>query len=340
MEVFIIEGKIRVGVIGCGEIGKEHINRMTNIIRGTEVTAVADFIPETAKRVAEQYGAQYMETGEELIASELVDAVVVASSDESHMGYVLECIKHRKYVFCEKPLAETAADCEQLLEAERNCGKRFLQVGFMRRYDQGYRQLKEIISRNELGEPLIIHAAHRNALKPPTFDTDRAITRCAIHEIDILRWLLNEECETAQVLDVKQSSATMGDYLNPQIVMLKTYSGQRIDIEIQTDGAYAYDIQCQVVCEHGVVNLPDPTTVLIREKAQRVCKLFTSWADRFMDAYNVQMQEWANGVMEGKVTGPSAWDGYAACAVADATIRSRKTGCPEKVCMIKKPEIY
>lgn len=335
-----MKNKLRVGVIGCGAIGREHIRRMTNLVQETVVTAVSDYVLDVAKKVGEQYNAVVFETGQELIASELVDAVLVTSTDDTHAIYVMECLKHKKYVFCEKPLAQTAAECEEMMMAEQACGKRLVQVGFMRRFDRGYARLKEIVAGGELGRPLMIHAAHRNVSQAPGFETDYAITRVAIHELDVSRWLLDDEYETAQVLDVTQSSASEGEWLNPQIVMLKTKSGQRIDIEVQTDGAYAYDIQCQVVCEHGTVNLPDPDTVIMRAKNQRTYDLLTDWSQRFVEAYDIEFQEWAKAVLAENLTGPSTWDGYAACVAADAAKLSRKTGKPELVKMISKPEIY
>ena len=92
------------------------------------MVAVADFVPEAARKVADQYGAKFYATGEELIAAPEVDAVLVTSADPSHAGYVLECLKHNKYVFCEKPLAQTASDCEKIMQAELACGKRLVQV--------------------------------------------------------------------------------------------------------------------------------------------------------------------------------------------------------------------
>ena len=116
-----------------------------------------------------------------------VEAVVITSSDDSHAGYVLECIRANKFVFCEKPLAQTAADCEKIMEAETKAGRRLLQVGFMRRYDRGYAAMKDAIDSGKLGAPLMIHACHRNVAQASGFATDYAVTRVAIHELDISR---------------------------------------------------------------------------------------------------------------------------------------------------------
>ncbi len=126
-----------------------------------DVVAVSDYFLESAEKVGAQHAAQVFESGEEPIASENVQAVV-SYNDRSHAEYVKECLKHNKYVFCEKPLAETASECEEIIMLENAEGKRLVQVGFMRRYDPGYIKMKKIIDSGELGKPLMIYVAHRN----------------------------------------------------------------------------------------------------------------------------------------------------------------------------------
>ena len=150
---------LNIGVIGCGAIGRDHIRRLHDLVPGCQVIACSDYLEEAARKTAAQHeGLRAYATGEELIAAPEVHAVLIASSDPSHAGYVLECLKHGKYVFCEKPLAQNADDCEKIIQAECAQGKRLVQVGFMRRYDRGYAEMRRIIDSGELGAPLMIHA--------------------------------------------------------------------------------------------------------------------------------------------------------------------------------------
>ncbi|MDT2804982.1 Gfo/Idh/MocA family oxidoreductase [Enterococcus lactis] len=333
--------QLRVGVIGCGAIGREHIHRLMSVVPSATVVAVYDYFEEAAQKVAAAYdGIEVFPSGEAIIESEGVDAVLVATTDDTHAGYVMHCLENEKYVFCEKPLALTVPECEEMMEKEQAIGKRLIQVSFNRRIDLGYREMKQAIKDGEIGEPLMIHSAHRNISQAPGFETDYAITRVAIHEIDITRWLLDEEYEEVQVLTVKQSRRTSGDWLNPQLVMFKTVSGQRVDVEVQTDGAYAYDIQCQVVGEDGTLNLPDPAKVWKRTNQSFSYSLTDHWAKRFIESYDTEFNEWAESVVADQLVGPSARDGYVSCVVADAMIRSRETGRPEKIELVEKADIY
>ncbi|CAM5450728.1 inositol 2-dehydrogenase [Streptomyces purpurascens] len=99
---------MRVGVIGAGMIGQDHIRRLTEVVTGATVTAVADVDTERAAEVAARCGATALPTGADLVASPDVDAVLVTSWGPTHAEHVLNAIAAGKPVFCEKPLATTA----------------------------------------------------------------------------------------------------------------------------------------------------------------------------------------------------------------------------------------
>ena len=135
--------ELAIGVVGLGAIGRDHVKRFCERITGCKVVAVSEMNEEVGRRVAKQYGAKFYADGEELINSPEVQAVVVTTWDAAHAQYVLAGIKAGKYVFCEKPLATEVAECEEIIAAEQAFGKKIVQVGFMRRYDPGYTQLKK-----------------------------------------------------------------------------------------------------------------------------------------------------------------------------------------------------
>ena len=332
--------ELRIGVVGCGAIGRDHIRRINEVIQRAHVVAVSDVNIEGGKKVAEQWNAQFFSDGEEMIRSELVDAVVVTTLDEFHEQYVVAAIRAGKYVFCEKPLAPDADSCRRIMQAEMEGGKHLLQVGFMRRYDQGYRALKEIVSTRKYGEPLMLHCAHRAVSIAPNYVTNMLVSNCAVHEIDVLRWMLGEDYKTCQVLQPKATSKAWEGLNDPIIVLLETQSGVRIDVEVFVNCQYGYDIRCEMVCERASVSLPTPTGVLVRTEGQRSIPVSDDWQARFLDAYDVEFQEWVDCYMQGTVSGPTAWDGYACAVTATAAVKALESKKIESIVLGECPAFY
>ncbi|MGI6153970.1 MAG: Gfo/Idh/MocA family protein [Christensenellaceae bacterium] len=332
---------LRVGVLGTGAIGSDHARRISQVIRDAELAAVFDVYTEGAQKVADQFGAKRFDSAEELIASPDVDAIIVASIDKAHEKSVLDAIAAKKPVLCEKPLAETAAGCRRIVDAEIAAGKPLVQVGFMRRYDKGYRMLKEAIDSGEMGVPLMCHCTHRNYTLPdPNYTMEMHITNCAIHEIDVMHWLVDDTYKSAQVIIPRQTKYVKGNAVDPQVMILMTEKGIYIEVEILFNSNFAYDINCEVVCESGTASLPQPQSLDIRRDAKAYQNMETSWKNRFIEAYDIEMQDWVDSTLRGEVNGPTAWDGYIAAVTADACIKAQKSGLIEPISFGEMPAFY
>lgn len=330
---------LRIGLIGTGAIGRAHIERINTKLQGGKVVACADANVDFCKSVAEKYNLAVFETGEELAASADIDAIVVTAADPYHKQYVMAGINAGKFVFCEKPLSPEAADCKEIVEAEMAGGKQLVQVGFMRRYDPGYRQIKKLIDSGDYGLPLMLHCAHRN-YDAPGFTTSMPVENSMIHEIDVLRWLLGENYKTAEVVFPKTTRNAEGGLRDPQIMYLTTESGVRIDVESFVNSRYGYDIKCEVVCEEGSLNLPEPANVMVRAKDSRITPICHDWSERFVEAYNIEFQEWIYACLAGKVDGPSAWDGYVGQITAKAASKARDTQTKVAIEIEDMPSFY
>ena len=334
---------LRIGVIGTGAIGQDHARRITNTLTGGKIVAVTDVSPEQAEATVKNLNldAKIYDNGHDLIKAEDVDAIIVTSWGPTHEEFVLASIAVGKPVFCEKPLATTADGCKRIVEAEVAHGKKLVQVGFMRRYDRGYRALKDSIDINKIGEPLIIHCAHRNPEVGDSYTTDMAITDTVIHEIDVLRWLTNDDYVSAQVLMPKKTKNASSHLADPQIVLLETATGVRIDVEVFVNAKYGYDIQCEVVGETGIAKLPEPSSVIMRSEAKLSTEILTDWKKRFIDSYDVELQEWIDDTLKGEMNGPSSWDGYAAAVTADACVKAQQQlGGIIPISMGERPALY
>lgn len=333
---------LRIGVIGTGMIGRDHTRRIAQVLAGAEITALSDYNPDAARAVQADLApnATVYDKGEDLIAADDVDAVLVCSTGSTHEAYVLAAIAAGKPCFCEKPLATTAEGAKRIVDAEVAHGKRLVQVGFMRRYDAGYRMLKEVVD-NQIGTPLMVHAAHRNPSVPDQYVTPMAIHDTLIHEIDVFRWLLDDDYVSAQVVFPRKSSHSHGKLADPQIVLLETARGIRIDVEIFVNCRYGYDIQCQVVGEEGLANLPEPMNITTRKNAALSTPIMTDWKDRFVGSYDVELADFIKAASQGTASGPSSWDGYVAAISSDACVEAQeKTGQIVPITLPARPALY
>lgn len=332
---------LRVGVIGTGMIGQDHIRRLTQVVSGAEVVAVSDADADVAQQVAAGLKSTTVHsTGEELIADPAVDAVIVCSWGPTHETYVLASIAAGKPVFCEKPLATTTEACRNIIDAEVAHGSRLVQVGFMRRYDAAYRALKAVIDSGQIGAPLMYSSGHRNPAVPAHYTKDMAIVDTAVHDFDVTRWLLGEELTAIRVVAAKSNSLG-GELQDPLLMIVETETGVLVNVETSVNIRYGYDIRGEVVGESGTAALADRGPVVVRSGNQVSSSVPTDWRERFIAAYDVEFQEWIAAVTAGEgATGPSAWDGYAAQAVCDAGVAALYSGDRVVIDLDDKPGLY
>jgi myo-inositol 2-dehydrogenase/D-chiro-inositol 1-dehydrogenase len=327
-------------MIGPGGMGKAHIDRIHSVIAGGRVVAVSDVNPANAAAVAEKIGGVAFPDSASLINSADVDAVMICSFGPAHEADVLACIAAGKPVFCEKPLTPTAVGCLRILDAEQAAGRKLVTVGFMRRFDRSYREMKALLDSGEIGETLMIHCAHRNPTVPESYTWDMAINDTAIHEIDTTRWLLGEEFVSARVDTPKKTTLRFGHLQDPLVLILTSESGVRVDDEVFVNAQFGYDIRCEAVAEKGVVSLADQNVIDVRDAGGARNRIARDHNDRFYGAFVTEVQEWITAVSEGRHTGSSSWDGYAAAVVCDAGVQALTADGEVAITMIAKPALY
>jgi myo-inositol 2-dehydrogenase/D-chiro-inositol 1-dehydrogenase len=331
---------LRIGMIGPGRMGLTHIERIHSVISGGRVTAVSDINPAQAEKVAADIGATAFASSAELIASPDVDAVMICSFGPAHEPDVIAAIEAGKPVFCEKPLTPTAEAAERIMAAEQNAGRRLVTVGFVRRFDRGYAEMRSVIDSGELGEVLMVHCAHRNPTVPEQYTWDMAINDTAIHEVDLMRFLLGEEIVSARVDKPKRTSKRFEHLQDPLVLVMTTTSGVRVDVEVFVNCQFGYDIRCEVVAEDGTMSLSDQNTITTRKQQMNTNRITRGHDDRFYDAFVAEVQQWIDSSAAGTQSGPTSWDGYAAACVCDAGVKALTDDGVVPVTMISKPDFY
>ncbi|MGI9511135.1 MAG: Gfo/Idh/MocA family protein, partial [Geminicoccaceae bacterium] len=183
---------IRTAIIGAGVMGADHAKIIAEDISGAVLQVVCDADEVRARDIAEMHGAiDVAKDPMTVIHRSDVDAVVIASPDDTHAPLTLAAIASGKPVLCEKPLASGSAACLDVIEAEVQAQRQFVQVGFMRRFDPSYTEMKAALKSGTLGRAVMMHNFHRNMESPgPWFTGDMAITNSAPHEFDAAHFIL------------------------------------------------------------------------------------------------------------------------------------------------------
>ena len=154
--------KLRVGVVGTGRMGGRHARNIHTYVGEARLAAVMDVDSDRAGQIAALAGATVFTDGEALIASDVVDAVIIASPDPTHAALAFACLEQRKPALVEKPVATELDDAASLVEREASLGRRLLQVGLMRYYDPRHVGVKDAVDAGAVGRPLMFRGWHRN----------------------------------------------------------------------------------------------------------------------------------------------------------------------------------
>lgn len=330
---------VRTGVIGVGLMGAEHARLLSDAVSGSEVAAIFDVDPSRAETVAAGCGARVFDDPMVLIKDDSIDAVLIAAADKAHEQFVLACLAAGKPVLCEKPLTPDVAGAVRIMAAESELGHRLVTVGFMRRYDPGFADLKAALLTGDLGRVLLMRCIHRNATSVPV-PSAVLISGSAVHEIDMARWLLDEELVSVTV-HRPRPSAHSGETQDPMLLVFASASGVLVDVEVFLNAGYGYDVRCEIVAESGTVLLDAPTPTVRRAAGSLARAVPGDWRQRFDEAYRRELQDWVDAVAAGQCPrGASVWDGYAATVVADAGIRALASGRTQNAELRDKPTLY
>ncbi|MEW2118831.1 Gfo/Idh/MocA family oxidoreductase [Streptomyces sp. NPDC005474] len=328
-------------VIGTGKMGADHVRRIEEVTSGARVVAVVDVDQERAESVAAGVdGCTAYADPVAAMASPEVDAVLIASPGAAHEAALLAAFSYDLPVLCEKPLTPDAASALRVLEAERKLGHRRVQVGFMRRYDTEYLKLKSLLDTGRLGRPLMLHNRHRNLASPPWWTSAMHINDSVVHEMDVTRWLLGQEITAVTVLCPRPSRNAPDGLQDPQFVVMETDGGAIVDVEINVNCGFGYQVQAEVVCERGTARIGDGHGMVVNSDGGWGGAIAQDFIERFEDAYDREVQAWVDATRRGEVTGPGVWDGYAVAAVCEAGVRARTEGRRVEVELVERPALY
>ena len=315
--------RLKVGIIGAGYIGGLHAAVLARDER-VEIVAVHDAIRERAESLARAAGATAMAVADDVIGAS--DAVYIATPNTQHTDLALACIRARKHVFCEKPLATTLADARLILEAA-SPHERVFQVGFNRRFAPVYRALKEVLAETPP------HSAHvkmnRGELLNPAWVGDPGLTggflyETTIHMLDLLRFLFGEVVS----LDVAGSAheyAEMDDFS----CLLRFADGMHATLASSADASWMFPYErIEVFCHHATVVTREAERI---SASHAVDGRYTTQAMQQLSkeekwGYVSEDRAFVDAILNDRPAAVTAHDGFKAVELVDACYRAARTG--------------
>lgn len=323
-------------------MGARHAETLGATVSGARVGGVMDLDRPRAEKLAANCGSDVtvFEDERALIRDDGIDAVVITTPDETHAGLVMECLQNEKPVFCEKPLATTVEDARGIVDAEVELGRKVVQVGFMRRYDPQHLDVKNVIDSGDIGQPALFKGTHRNVGALPGTSSESILVNSAVHDLDSARWLLGQEIEEVYVHGTNTGAAADREVLDLQVIQLKLGGGCLANIEVYVNAGYGYEVDLEVVGDEGAIHIAPANAPTVRKQRYAGHPVEGDWLERFPAAYVLEMQRWIEDLRDGRLAGPSAWDGYISLLAVENCIASLHSGAKERFKRPQCPELY
>ncbi len=330
-------------VIGAGRAGAIHARNLAQRMATARLVALCDPDAECLGRLGEELGvsarfADYREA----VARPDVDAVVIAAPTFLHCEIALAAAGHGKHVFLEKPMAVTVEECRRIIAAVERAGVK-LQIGFMRRFDEGFRHAKEIVDSGELGRIMKIKSTGRGPGLPSPwmYDLNKSngiIAEVNSHDLDSLRWFTSSEPVRAyaEAANFKCPDATRQhpDFYDNILVTFRFSDGTLGEVDGTCPCHYGYDARAEILCEKGLVlvgHVAQQTATKVTVDGTVVGRAVKSWRNLFKDAYLAEMEHFVRSIGRHEEPAVSGRDGLRAVEMVLAANRSLRTGGPVAV---------
>jgi myo-inositol 2-dehydrogenase/D-chiro-inositol 1-dehydrogenase len=328
---------VRIGLIGCGRIGRVHADSVTVHPRA-ELAHVVDPFEASAREVGGQFGAPWSTDVEAVLGDPSVDGVVVASPTPTHVDLLTRAVDAGKAVLCEKPIDLDIARVDGCRAAIGPLADRVM-LGFNRRFDPSFADIRARVTAGEVGPLEQLTIISRDPAPPPAgyVATSGGLFRdMTIHDLDMARFFLGEVVEvTATGTNlISQDIAEAGD-IDGAVVVLRGRSGALCTITNSRRCAFGYDQRLEAFGELGMLAAANqlPTSVRFSgaDRTEVAAPYHNFFLDRYTPAYRAEMDAFVTGVEQGTAFSPSFADGRAALVLADAANESLRTGATVKV---------
>ena len=322
--------KLGICVIGAGRAGLIHAVNFAKGIRNARLTAISEPNRDTAQQACRELELDHhYQDYRQALEDDAVDAVVVVTPTAYHKDIVVAAADAGKHILCEKPMAMTVAECDEMIAAaEKN--NVVLQIGFMRRFDRSFLYAKEQIIQGAIGDVVLVKSLTRGPSIPQPWQYDIAKSNGALaevnsHDIDTLRWFT--ESEFTQIYAIAgnyrcpEAREDFPDFYDNVIMVAGFANGMQGSIDGAVSVRYGYDARLEVVGTEGVlfVGRLDQSGVVVCNRSSGLnAPAVESWRNLFTEAYRYEDQGFVEAVLNGTPPAVSGHDGKMAVKVVIA----------------------
>ena len=323
---------INIALLGAGRIGKMHAE-IINAHPKAKLQFVYDVNSDSAKQVSEENNSEVVNSAEEAINSDKVDALLIASATPTHTKFITMGAKAKKAIFCEKPID---LDIDKVNECMSNIKgiDTPLQIGFNRRFDNSHAKVQQARTNKEIGELEMIIISSRDPA-PPGLDYLNAaggfFRDTTIHDFDLSRFILGDD-PIVQVSafgdNLFDENAKKAEDFDTAMFTLKSKKGVLIHINNSRRAVYGYDQRVEVFGSKGMVisNNQTPTSVESFTESSTSSKepILNFFIERYVQAYRDQFNHFIECIVNNKKPSVTFEDGRNALIIANAAYESHK----------------
>lgn len=331
--------KVRIGLLGCGRIGKLHGTNLVQSIPQAELVAVADpFMNDGIKEWAAGLGVEkvYDDTNK-IMEDPSIDAVMICSATPTHLDLIRAAAAQGKHIFCEKPLHTDVKLIKECIKICEDAGVK-LQVGFVRRFDHNHGKVQEIVASGKIGTPSIVKVSSRDPEDPPmayVAVSGGIHVDMTIHDFDMARFLSGSDAVEVYAIGmcVNPEFAEHDDVDNT-VITIKFANGALGVIDNTRSSCYGYDQRTEVQCSKGCVQVSNDlenTAMISCEAGVEVAKPTFFFLERYNAAFINEVTQFCKACMGQQEVPVDGYDGLQPVLMAKAAKLSLKEGRPVKI---------
>jgi predicted dehydrogenase len=325
-------------LVGAGRAGLIHARNLARRIPHARMAAICDASEANLTAAGQELGVTALfRDYHDAIRSPGVNAVVIVTPTFLHREVACFAAEQGKHVFLEKPMALTVEECRAINAAVAKAGVK-LQIGFMRRFDEGFQQAKQLLASGEMGQVMIIKSTGRGPGGPGPWMYDLCqsngiVAEVNSHDIDSVLWFTGLPIERVFAMGhnfkCPDAKAKYPDFYDNVVVSLGFAGGTMGTVDGTCPAHYGYDARVEILCENGLLMIgsyQQQGTVRVTLEGQVQGHAVKTWRNLFKEAYHAEMEHFVDCVLNDRAPRVTGQDGLNAVEAVVAINQSIKTG--------------